>query len=388
MAKLYRRGKVWYGTLYHCRKRYRIRLGEDKLQAKTNLKDIEYRLSQKEPVFNLKTPLIKYKDEFLEYIRVRKAASTFHNYAIALKHLIAYLIEKHGVTFLGEVDIGMIDGYVSERLKNPSPAKKGSTVARSSVNTELKAIKRFFNRGVELGLLRNSPARKVKFLDTAQKNPRFFNEGEVKAILEGCEDRWVWEIYLTLHLTGLRIGELVNLEWSDVDFDALRLTIRVKSFWKPKGNVERDIPIHLSLYDLLQNKGKESNWVFTKADGKKVNIHSLESRFRNQLKKLGLQGATLHHWRHTFAVNFLRETGNMRALQLILGHKSIKTTQIYAHLTDQHLSELVNQLPVPKMDTNLDTALVLPGRGVVQVVENNDDEVVGDTGFEPVTSTV
>jgi hypothetical protein len=59
----------------------------------------------------------------------------------------------------------------------------------------------------------------------------------------------------------------------------------------------------------------------------------------------------------------------MRALRLILGHKSIKTTQIYAHLSDQHLSELVNQLPDTKMGTLLGTAVILPGRGIAPVLE-------------------
>src|SRR4030065_750734 len=93
----------------------------------------------------------------------------------------------------------------------------------------------------------------------------------------------------------------------------------------------------------------------------------------------------LHTWRHTFAANFIRKTGNMRALRLILGHKSIKTTQIYAHLSDQHLSELVNQLPDTKMGTILGTPVVLPGRRIAQVFDNKG---MGDAGFEPVTSTV
>jgi hypothetical protein len=103
------------------------------------------------------------------------------------------------------------------------------------------------------------------------------------------------------------------------------------------------------------------------------------------MAKLGLQDASPHTFRHTFAANFLRKTGNMRALQLILGHKSIKTTQIYAHLSDQHLSDLINQLPGPILGTLLDTPIILPGRGMAQVIEK---KLVGDTGFEPVTSTV
>jgi integrase/recombinase XerD len=118
--------------------------------------------------------------------------------------------------------------------------------------------------------------------------------------------------------------------------------------------------MHNIVYRLLKCKLRKSRWVFTKADGGKVNIHSLESRFKHRMAKLGVQDASPHMFRHTFAANFLRKTGNMRALQLILGHKSIKTTQIYAHLSDQHLSDLINHLPGPIFGT----PVILPGRGI------------------------
>jgi len=87
-------------------------------------------------------------------------------------------------------------------------------------------------------------------------------------------------------------------------------------------------------------------------------------RSRRQLSSLGIAEANLHTWRHTFAGNFIRKTRDMRALQLVLGHKSIKTTRIYAHLSDQHLSEFINQFP----DLKMGTPIVLPGRGIVQVL--------------------
>jgi hypothetical protein len=78
-------------------------------------------------------------------------------------------------------------------------------------------------------------------------------------------------------------------------------------------------------------------------------------------------------------------TGNLRAVQILLGHKSGKTTEIYAHLADKYLQGVVNLLPSPNLGTILDTPIVLHGRGIVQVVEK---KMVGDRGFEPVTSTM
>jgi hypothetical protein len=81
----------------------------------------------------------------------------------------------------------------------------------------------------------------------------------------------------------------------------------------------------------------------------------------------------------------MMRSGNIRAVQKLLGHKSIRTTEIYAHLSDRHLPHVVSMLPSPNLGTILDTTAILPSKGITQVVDN---KVVGDTGFEPVTSTV
>jgi hypothetical protein len=102
------------------------------------------------------------------------------------------------------------------------------------------------------------------------------------------------------------------------------------------------------------------------------------------LGRLGLPDANFHIWRYTFVSYLMMRSGNIRAVQKFLGHKSIKTIEIYSHLLEHHLHHVVRQLPGWNLDTILETRAILPGRGMVQVVEN---KVVGDTGFEPVTST-
>ena len=81
----------------------------------------------------------------------------------------------------------------------------------------------------------------------------------------------------------------------------------------------------------------------------------------------------------------MMRSGNIRAIQKLLGHKSIKTTEIYAHLSDKHLYHVVSLLPSPNLGIVLGTPAILPVKGITQVIEK---KVVGDTGFEPVTSTV
>ena len=388
MPKLYKRGKSWYITFYHNGRRIRRSLGKNKKRAEQMFREIVFRLSTA-PRVRKPISISNYKREFLDYAKARTSRKTFTNYSIALDHLERYLKEEERVTELHEVDSAMIDRYVSKRLESPSAKNPGEKVARSTVNTELKAIKRFFNRAVEMGYLDESPARRVKLLRTVRRQPRFFSEEEVIAIMEDCREEWVREIYLTLLYTGMRIGELVNLEWEDVDLERRRITIRAKNFWKPKGMEERMIPMHEVVYSILINKERESRWVFTKADGEKINIHSLDVKFRRQLRRLGIKNASLHTWRHTFASYLMMASGNIRAVQKLLGHKSIRTTEIYSHLTDRHLFHVVKMLPAENFGHNLGTIwaqrLDSGTQEFTQVVEN---KMVGDAGFEPATSTV
>lgn len=347
-------GKAWAGT------------GK---RQKPPSRRFAYRLSRHELIASKKIAFGVYKGEFFEYVKARQSEKTHLNYSIALGYLERYLNEQEGVADLGQIDVGVLDRFVSFRLGCASPRGEERTVERSTVNTELKAIKRFFNRAVELGYLRESPARKVKLLSLARSNPRFFGEGEASLILEDCDDVWARELHLFLLYTGLRIGEAQNLEWADLDFEARRIIARPKDFWKPKGREERVIPMHEAVYRLLLNKQRISRRLFTKQDGGKLNVHLLETKFRRQLTRLGIRDANLYTWRHTFASYLMMRTGNIRAVQKLLGHKSIRTTEIYSHLSERHLHHVVGQLPGPKMGTLLGTPVVLPGRGITQVVE-------------------
>ncbi len=385
MAKLVKRGNAWYYDAYMEGKRIRKSLGKDKEQAKTKFAEIEYKRSRNEIFKRKKLQIDLFKSEFLEYVRARQSEKTHTNYALALTHLTNYLKDEETASHLNKVTMGMIDRFVSFRLKKKSRKNKGMTIARSTVNTEIKAIKRFFSRAVELEYLDQSPAKKIKLLRTINKHPRFFTEREVALILTDESDEWTRDAYLILLYTGMRIGELVNLEWEDIDFEGRKIVVRPKDFWKPKGMEERIIPMHPVLFQLLVNKPRASRWAFIKQDGEKLNVHSLECKFRRQLSRLGLTYANLHTWRHTFASHLMMRSGNIRAVQKLLGHKSIRTTEVYAHLSDKHLYHVVSLLPSPNMVTVLVTPDDFGAPEIPQVVENN---MVGDTGFEPVTSTV
>lgn len=84
------------------------------------------------------------------------------------------------------------------------------------------------------------------------------------------------------------------------------------------------------------------------------------------MERLGIANANLHTRRHTFASYLMMRTGNIRAVQMLLGHKSIRTQEIYSHLNERHLHHVVGQFPGPKMGILLGTPAILRSRGIVQ----------------------
>jgi integrase/recombinase XerD len=149
-----------------------------------------------------------------------------------------------------------------------------------------------------------------------------------------------------------------------VDFENRRITVRPKDFWKPKGKEERIIPMHDVVFYLLLRLERRGRWAFTKADGGQANIHLLETKFRRRLKRLGIANANLHTWRHSFASYLIMKSGNIRAVQKLLGHKSIRTTEVYTHFSEKHLHHVVGQLPGQEMGAFLGANAVLQSRAM------------------------
>ncbi|MFC2165614.1 tyrosine-type recombinase/integrase [Acidobacteriota bacterium] len=386
MARIYKRGQTWWITYCLNKDRRRESLEtKNKKQAVQMLKDIEYKISINALSPIKKISLESYRREFLEYIRPRRSESTYENYKGILNHLVRFLQECEHIRSVSDIRADMIDRFITHRLNSPSPIRLGRKISRSTVNTEIKLIKHLFSRANELNYVSENPTQAIRLLKLPQKSPRFFSEDEISTILTDCRDKWASNVYIALFLTGMRISELINLEWTDVDFDNQEIHIRVKEDWQPKGGKERSIPFSNKLFNILMNLDRKNNWVFTKADGGKINLHSIEVKFCKQLRRLNIPNASLHTWRHSQASYLTMKTGDIKAVQEILGHSSLRTTEIYSHLNKKHLHEAVRQLS----DLNLGTILVtMPEseqRKKSQVVDN---KVVGDTGFEPVTSTV
>jgi len=303
-------------------------------EAKALKVEIESRLNKNDYIIqNQHINLEEFANNYLLFLRSTISDSTFIRYQISINKFMEFT-QEHNLIYLSSVTQEEIDTYVSIRANERSP---------KTVNEDLRLIKNLFNRAVEYKYLRQNPAQNVKRLKYIPKTPKYFTVDELKKIYEANSHRHnlIWRFLVK---TGLRRGELFNLEWSDVDFDRKLVKIQIKEHWKPKNSQPRNLPMTDEVYSVLRERkqlNESERWVFSTPSG--AQYSSLHRRFVEILDEIEIKG-TLHTFRHTFASHLVMQGVSLAVVQKLLGHSTIAMTMKYAHLAPDHLAEEIKIL--------------------------------------------
>jgi site-specific recombinase XerD len=194
---------------------------------------------------------------------------------------------------------------------------------------------------------------RIKLLPDPKRPLTTFSNAEVRLLLaykpKGTYHTRTWTLILCLMDTGIRIDEALGLERSKVNLDALNITVL------GKGNKERIVPISLEfrkhLFRWLQKT--EGRYVFGARTGTRLTYRNSYRDIKNLCKRIGIEGEHVHphSCRHYFAVNYIRNGGDIYRLSRILGHTSISTTQLYLRsMGVEHLLEAHSQFsPLAKL---------------------------------------
>ena len=215
-----------------------------------------------------------------------------------------------------------------------------------SIQRKLSAIRSFMNYLVRENLLRTNPADGVKTPKAAKKLPGVLDVDQINQLLNikstepiSLRDKAIMEL---LYSSGLRLAELVALNPIDLNIQDKSLTVI------GKGNKKRILPIGSKAIDAIKAWIKVRSQIATPDEealfvgnrGNRLSRRSIQSRINHWAKKNGLaQDVYPHLLRHSFAIHLLEASGDLRAVQELLGHKDISTTQVYTHLDFQHLAE-------------------------------------------------
>lgn len=155
---------------------------------------------------------------------------------------------------------------------------------------------------------------------------------------------------LTAVKTGMRLGELIGLQWGDIDWDNRLIAVQhswyacVKELGSPKSNRVRHIDMTADLYETLRKRRKSTGFVFTNAEGKNFNHSQLYRKLQSVCRRAGLREIGWHALRHTFASHLVMRGAPVPAVQKLLGHSAIEMTMRYAHLAPSTMRTAIDLL--------------------------------------------
>ncbi len=272
---------------------------------------------------------------FQSYLQLEKNYSvhTLKAYSRDIKGFEQYVEEEFDLENLNEVEYPLVRSWIAKLV--------GDGISNRSINRKIASLTSYYKFLVKIEDIPISPLARHKSLKVARKIEIPFSEKEMEGIMqevsysddfEGTRDRLVIEL---LYTTGMRRAELINLRLSDIDIQAR--TVRVLG----KRNKERIIPLIGSTLDLYEQylhhrsgllEGRHEDSVFLSKSGLKIYetlvyriINRYFSKVSSKVKK------SPHILRHTFATHLLNKGADLNAVNELLGHSSLASTQVYTH---------------------------------------------------------
>jgi integrase/recombinase XerC len=283
--------------------------------------------------------------EFLSYLESVKQYSphTLKGYERDLKKLSDYLSDQNIENWKIVKEHDLRTFINSERRRGLSPR---------SIQRLLSSCRTFFEHLLIEGLIQLSPAQNVSSPKLAQLLPKAMDADLVQRLLDfkpkgmiEIRDKALAEL---LYSSGLRLSEVCQLEVQDLDLK--ERTCRVLG----KGNKTRIVPVGKKaiqairdwmIYrsELKASKETSTDAIFLNNKGNRISARSIQLRLEKLCLQRGIPGINPHMLRHSFASHVLESSGDLRAVQEMLGHSDISTTQIYTKLDFQHLSKVYDK---------------------------------------------
>lgn len=281
--------------------------------------------------------------DFLNYLRNERNVSphTLRGYLSDLEQLSAFLGDKEPAA----VDHQTLRRFIAHLMQGE--------VKKSSIARKLSAVRSFFRYLNRDGTLTSNPARLVATPRREKRLPAVLTADDALRLMESpkekkpedhavvLRDRAVLE---TLYSTGIRASELIGMNREDLDRHASLIRIR------GKGRKERIVPIGMKARDAIDeyltcpSRSAETTAIFSGPSGKRLTARTVQRILENHRKQLGMQQkASPHTLRHSYATHMLESGADLRAIQELLGHASLSTTQRYTHVNLDSLMDVYDK---------------------------------------------
>ena len=283
-------------------------------------------------------------DRFIQYIEAERRYSplTAKSYRRDLERYAQYLSVTYTLDDMSQATTPMIKSFLVQ-LKNEE-------LSNRSINRMISTLKTFYKFCMREGIIDKSPMTGIRNLKLPKNLVKFVPESDInKVSFENCDDYTIKRdelLFEILYQTGIRKAELIGLKDGDVD----RMAMRIKVLGKR--NKERFIPVGRNLlqmiehYQTLRDKQFEihADRLLLNDKGEEMTPYFVYNKVHQVLEGVtSLRQKSPHVLRHTFATHLLDEGASLVAIQKLLGHTDLATTQVYAHNTIEQLKKIHQQ---------------------------------------------
>lgn len=323
--------------------------GVQNILGKFSLEDIEKlkvllsivpEVTQKEVI-----TLRVFSNEYSNLIKQNRSAAYHKSVVNSLKHLTDYFGIQRPIQTLELKDIESFISHLQQKVN------KGYRVY-------VRTLKAAFSKAVDWNYVKENYFLKVKLPKKQQVNPAYISHTQLAEIGGQIENETIRGLVVFAFYTGMRLNEIVNLTWRNVNLSTRIITVGDAEF-TTKGRNQRYIPICEEVARILTFSLREkekvipigNNYVFSKRNGEGFTGDYVSKIFKKACKAVGTDKSIhFHSLRHSFASNLVQKGVNLYTIKELLGHSSISTTEIYAHLNMDALKEAIRTFDQPHLN--------------------------------------
>ena len=328
---LFKRSGIWYiGYRDGGRVRWKsthARLKTDALEAVTEFEKLR---AQEKPCVTLG----EFRREFLLLQGGNLRMKTREVYESAFRDFKSICGDK----FLPAYTLDDVENFKATRLRTCKP---------TSVNIRFRALRAAFNLAVKWGLLASSPFSLSSQVKIAERLPVYVTREDFVKITEATKEMMLRDVWLFAFLTGCRLSEILNLKWKNVDLERRQVLVTSDESFQTKTGRSRVVPANETVYSMLLRRSYDNTEYVFHRRGYKLPKDFVTHKFKAAVREAQLsEEIHFHSLRHSFATLLTQAGVPIFSVSKLLGHSSVKVTEIYSHLAASELQDEVNKLHV------------------------------------------
>ncbi len=289
--------------------------------------------------------------DYRHYLQIERGLShnSIENYSFDIKKLINYLEDNEIHIAPDKIDKDQIKQFIYSVSKTINPRSQGRLIS---------GLRNFFDYLVFENYRDSNPMDLIESPKIGRKLPDTLSVDDIDLLINTIDLSYQYQgvnlgernraIIETLYSCGLRVSELIELKISDLFFDEGFIKVT------GKGDKQRFVPIgestkkYIEIWKAIRNhidvNPESKDILFLNYKGNKLTRAMIFTIIKNLVKKSGLKKTVSPHtFRHSFATHLLENGADLRAIQMMLGHESITTTEVYMHVDRSHLSDVLNK---------------------------------------------